>query len=229
MSQLVGQSHASDSTTFFVAIGSPLHQGPTGPPGPTGPQGPTGPIGPLFGVTGPTGLRGATGPQGPTGLPGIPIVGPTGAVGATGSAGVTGGTGFTGATGAQGLVPTALSIGGTITITGTSNVLVGDLQTQGQPDGIYMYIGKCSTNILRTHMCEFLYTSNTISLLCGNNTQEGDVQQRQVNLLSPSNVVSFYRDQNTGTGNWSRMRFETVNTAGTTDNFNFNLYRLSPL
>ena len=228
MSQLVGQSHASDSTTFFVPIGSPLHQGPTGPAGATGPTGPTGPIGALFGVTGPTGLRGATGPTGPVGVAGIPIVGPTGAVGATGAAGVTGGTGPTGATGATGPVPTAIALGGTIPITGSSNVLVGDLQTQGQPDGIYMYVGR-STNILRTHMCEFLYTSNTISLLCGNNTQAGDVSQKQVNLLSPSNAVSFYREQNTSTSNWSRIRFETVNTAGTTDNFNFNLYRLSLL
>lgn len=231
MSQLVGQSHASDATTFFVPVGSPLHQGPTGPTGPQGPTGPTGPQGQAVGITGPTGERGPTGPQGPTGS--TPTSGATGPAGITGPQGVTGpspgATGATGSTGSQGPTPVAALLGGIVPLTGNQDFFVADLQSLAQPAGFYMYVAQCSTNILRTHMCEFMYNSNTISMVNGNNPTINDVNQTQTNLLGPSNFVQFYRAQNTGTGNWSRIRFVTANTAGTTDNYRFNLYRLSTL
>lgn len=231
MSQLVGQSHASDTTTFFVPVGSSLHAGPTGPAGATGPTGPTGPQGQLIGVTGPTGERGATGPTGNPGFtPARGTQGPTGATGSRGPTGATpGATGPVGTTGSQGPAPALALGGGIVPLTGSQDVLVADLQTLAQPAGFYMYVAQCSTNVLRTHMCEFMFNSNTISMLNGNNAGINDVAQTQTNLLGSSNIVQFYRSQNTGTGNWSRIRFNTVNTAGTTDNYRFNLYRLATL
>ena len=229
MSQLVNQSHASDTSTFFVPIGSPLHAGPTGPAGATGPTGPTGPTGALVGITGPTGERGATGPTGPLGFtPARGTPGPTGSAGATGPTGVAGATGPAGATGSAGPAPTAQALGGIVPLTGSQDVLVADLQTLAVPAGFYMYIAQCSTNILRTHMCEFMYNSNTISMLNGNNANINDTAQTQTNLLGGSNFVQFYRAQN-GSGNWARIRFNTANTAGTTDSYRFNLYRLATL
>ena len=231
MSQLVGQSHASETTTFFVPVGSSLHAGPTGPAGATGPTGPTGPQGPLVGITGPTGERGATGPTGNPGFtPSRGAFGPTGATGSRGPTGSTpGATGPAGTVGAKGPVPTAQALGGIVPLTGSQDVLVADLQTIAAPAGFYMYVAQCSTNVLRTHMCEFMYNSNTISMVNGNNPTINDPAQTQTNLLGSSNIVQFYRAQNTGTGNWSRIRFNTVNTAGTTDNYRFNLYRLATL
>ena len=231
MSQLVGQSHASDTSTFFVPVGSPLHAGPTGPAGAAGPTGPTGPQGQLVGITGPTGERGATGPTGTPGFtPARGTPGPAGAAGVTGPTGATpGATGPAGATGAAGPAPAAALLGGIVPLTGSQDVLVSDLQTLSQPPGFYMYVAQCSTNVLRTHMCEFMFNSNTISMLNGNNVGINDIAQTQTNLLGGSNFVQFYRAQNTGTGNWSRIRFNTANTAGTTDNYRFNLYRLATL
>ena len=231
MSQLVGQSHASDGTTFFVPVGSILHAGPTGPAGATGPTGPTGPAGLPVGITGPTGERGATGPTGNIGFtPARGTEGPTGSRGSTGPTGASpGATGPAGATGSQGPAPSGVALGGIVPLTGSQDVLVLDLQTTAQPSGFYMYIAQCSTNILRTHMCEFMYNSNTISMVNGNNVGINDPAQTQTNLLGSSNLVQFYRAQNTGTGNWSRIRFNTVNTAGTTDSYRFNLYRLATL
>lgn len=231
MSQLVGQSHATDGTTFFVPVGSSLHAGPTGPAGATGPTGPTGPQGPLVGITGPTGERGATGPTGNPGFtPSRGAFGPTGATGARGPTGATpGATGPAGTQGAQGPAPALALGGGIVPLTGSQDFLVSDLQTLAQPAGFYMYVAQCSTNVLRTHMCEFMYNSNTISMLNGNNANIDDIAQTQTNLLGSSNYVQFYRAQNTGTGNWSRIRFNTVNTAGTTDSYRFNLYRLATL
>lgn len=230
MSLFVGQSHASDGSTLFVPIGSPLHAGPTGPPGAAGPTGPTGPAGQTIGPTGargPTGAIGQTGPGGDGNVPGP--FGPQGARGPTGATGPAGLTGVAGPPGAAGPAPASVLIGGTVPLTGSSDFLVSDLQTLGQPNGIYMYIAKCTTNILRTHMCQFMFFANTISMINGNNSLVSNPAQKQVNLLSPSNAVIFYRALNTGTGNYSRIRFETINTAGTTDNFNFNLYRISSL
>ncbi len=230
MSLSVGQSHASDSTTFFVPIGSTIHAGPTGPAGAPGPTGPTGPAGQAIGVTGPTGPAGATGLAGPTGLAGVPgPFGPQGIRGATGATGPAGGTGPAGVTGAAGPAPVSAYVGGTVPIVGSGDVLAYDFQTLGAPAGIYLGIAKCTTNILRTHMCQFMFMSNTISMMNGNNAAISNIQQKQVNLLSPSNVVIFYRDINSSTGNYSRLRFQTVNTANTTDNYNFNVYRLSTL
>lgn len=231
MSQLVGQSHANDTQTFFVPITSTLHAGPTGPAGATGPTGPTGPEGRPDGVTGPTGERGPTGPTGISGLtPARGTEGPTGLRGATGFTGATpGATGPTGTLGAAGPAPVAEALGGIVNLTGDQTFLVADLQTLGASPGFYMYVAQCSTNILRTHMCEFLYNSNTISMLSGNNPTANETLQSQINLLGGSNVVTFNRAQNTGTGNWSRIQFSTVNGAGTTDSYRFNLYRLATL
>jgi hypothetical protein len=231
MSQLVGQSHASDSSTFFVPVGSTIHAGPTGPAGATGPTGPTGPAGLPEGITGPTGERGATGPTGNVGFtPARGEFGPTGSAGVTGPTGATpGATGPQGALGSKGPVPAAVTLGGTVNIVGSSNVLVLDMQTTGQSAGFYQYVAQCSTNILRTHICEFMYNSNTVSMVNGNNVGVNDINQTQTNLLGSSNFVQFLRDVNSGTGNYSRIRFNTANTAGTTDTYNFNLYRLSTL
>ena len=231
MSQLVGQSHANDTQTFFVPVGSPLHAGPTGPAGATGPTGPTGPRGLTEGITGPTGERGATGPTGFPGLtPARGLDGPTGAAGTTGPNGATpGATGPAGTLGAKGPVPAAVVSGGTVSITGTSNVLVLDLQTTGQSAGFYTYVARCNTNVLRTHICEFMYISNTISMINGNNALSPNINQTQTNLLGGSNIVQFYRDSNSGTGNYSRIFFNVQNPANTTDTYNFNLYRLATL
>lgn len=237
MSQLSGQAYASDSSPLYVPVDFPLHKGPTGPTGALGPTGPTGPQGQTTGITGPTGERGATGPTGPTGpnTTGPGATGPTGAAGAAGPTGAgTGPTGAAGATGSQGTQPSAASLGGIVSLTGTQDVLVGDLQTQSQPNGIYMYIAQCSTNVLRTHMCEFMFLNNTISMINGNNNialANLDNSQGQVNTLDTagSNQVLFYRSQNTSTSNWSRIRFTTLNSAGTTDSYRFNLYRIAAL
>lgn len=233
MAQLFGSSHASDSQTFFVPIGSPLHAGPTGPAGATGPTGATGPEGLPIGITGPQGPRGQTGATGPAGpTPSVGIVGPQGLQGFAGATGSSpGATGPAGATGSQGPIPLAVAIGGIVPLTGTQDFLVMDLQTTATPPGIYLYVAQCSTNILRTHMCEFMFLNNTVSMINGNNIGQNDITQRQINLLSfdGSTQVSFRRDVNSGTGNYSRIRFETVAPAGITDNFRFNLYRLTTL
>lgn len=233
MSQLFGSSHASDSQTFFVPIGSPLHAGPTGPAGATGPTGATGPEGLPIGITGPQGPRGQTGATGPAGTtPSVGSVGPQGLQGFAGATGSSpGATGSTGPDGSQGPVPVQVVSGGIVPLTGTQDFLVSDLQTTATPSGIYMYVAQCSTNILRTHICEFMFLNNTVSMLSGNNINQNDISQRQINLLSAdgSSQVNFRRDVNTSTGNYSRIRFQTVNPAGSVDNYRFNLYRLTTL
>lgn len=231
MSQLVGQSHASDTQTFFVPVGSPLHAGPTGPRGATGPTGPTGPQGLNVGLPGPTGERGPTGPTGNPGFtPSRGTQGPTGPAGTTGPTGASpGATGPAGATGSKGPAPVSALLGGVVPITGNGDVLVADLQTLGEPAGFYMAVAQCSTNILRTHMCEFMYNSNTVSMVVGNNLNANETLQSQVNTLNDSNAVIFYRALNTSTGNYSRVRFSTANSSGTTDSYRFNIYRLATL
>lgn len=231
MSQLAGQSHATDATPFFVPIGSPFHAGPTGPAGPPGPTGPTGPEGLTVGVTGAVGPQG---PTGPTGLPGTtPTVGPPGPAGAAGAQGATGtspgAVGPAGATGLKGPVPVLVNASAVVPLAGTQNTIAADLQTLAEPNGAYMMIAQCSTNVLRTHICEFQYISNTISLLNGNNLGVANTQQIQNNILSATNLVQFSRQVNPSTSNVSRIQFRTVKPATdtSTDNFTFNLYRLS--
>lgn len=234
MSLFVGSSHASDTQTFFVPIDSPLHAGPQGPPGATGPTGPTGPEGLTTGVTGATGPRGFTGPQGPPGT--SSTIGTTGPAGTQGPQGATGGTGPTGPVGRQGLNgggPVPVSLGGLVPITGSNTILVQDLAIAAQANGIYMLVAQCPTNISRTHMCTFQYLRNCVSMMCGDTQTDNTFQQEQVNLLGGAgatlNSVTFLRDVNTSTGNISRILFRVVNSAGTTDNYRFNLYLLALL
>lgn len=229
MSLLVGQSHATDGNPLFVPIGSPLHRGPTGPAGATGNTGPTGQVGPIIGVTGPIGPRGPTGATGPAGavtIAGQP--GPAGQAGLTGPTGTTPGlTGATGSIGYKGIPPVAVQLGGTVILTGTQSFLVSDLQTTGRPAGLYMFIARCTTNVLRTHMCEFMFLNNTVSMMNGNNMLTANTAQTQTNLLGGTDLVQFERLQNSSTLNYSRIGFNYVNSAGTSDSYIFNLYNLA--
>lgn len=227
MSQLPSDVLANDATPLFVPVGSSLHAGPTGPQGAT--SGATGPTGPAGSTTGPTGPTGDRGPTGPTGFQGFtPARKPAGATGATGPIGPTGsGTvvGATGPTGPTGTRPTAVALGGIQTLTGTQDILVLDFASTGQSAGYYTVIGNCSTNSLRNHICELYWNGTTLQLLLGNNAVP-EVTQRQVNLLNSTDSVAFYRGLN-GSSVYTRLRFNTINTTGSTDTYTFNTYLLS--
>ena len=227
MSQLPSDAFANDSTSLFVPINSSLHRGPTGPQGSAGPTGPTGPAGIEIGFPGPQGPRGATGPTGLQGFtPSRRPAGPTGLQGFTGPAGSGTVTGPTGPQGIQGPVPTAVALGGTQNLTGTQDVLVLDFASTGQSAGYYMVIGNCSTNSLRNHVCELYWNGTTLQLLLGNNPGSTDATQSQTNILNGTNNVKFYRALN-GSSVYTRLRFTTTNTTGTTDTYTFNTYLLS--
>ena len=222
-------SFAADSVPYFVPIGSSLHRGPTGPQGPTtGATGPTGPAGIEIGFTGPTGPTGITGPTGAAGNNAIVgITGPTGARGATGPSGTaTGPTGPQGFTGPQPPEPRASSLGGINTLTGTQDVVVLDFLSTGKAPGYYMVQANCSNNSLRNHICHLYWNGTTIQLLLGNNAGSTDPTQKQTNILNGTDSVAFYRALN-GSSVYTRLRFNTVNTAGTTDTYTFNVYLLS--
>lgn len=227
---LPSDAFANDSTPMYVPVSSAiLHIGPTGPAaGSTGPTGPTGPTGIAVGFTGPTGQRGATGPTGPLGFtPARRPAGPAGAAGATGASGSgTGPTGATGPAGAQGPKPTASSIGGTQTLTGTQDILVLDFASTGRPAGYYFVQGNCTTNALRNNICHVYWNGTTLQLMLGGNNTSTDPTQRQTSTLNLSDSTAFYRGLN-GSSVYTRLRFVTTNSTGTTDTYNFNVYLLS--
>jgi hypothetical protein len=131
-----GATGPTGATGVIGATGLTGYTGPTGYTGYTGPTGYTGytgytgPTG-YTGYTGPTGLQGIqgeTGPTGPTGYTGYTgETGPTGPTGYTGYTGETGPTGYTGYTGPQG-IPTTITAGSNISITGTASAPVVNLQ-----------------------------------------------------------------------------------------------------
>jgi len=220
---------ANDSSPMYVPIGSVLHRGPQGPTGPTnGPTGPTGPAGIESGPTGPTGPRGATGVTGPTGTAAtVGSTGPTGAAGFQGATGTgTGPTGITGPTGAQPPEPRPVVQGGTQTLTGTQDVLVLDFASTGQPAGFYCVQGNCSNNSLRNHVCEVYWNGTTLQLMLGGNEGVQNATQTQTNILNSTDSVVFYRALN-GSSVYTRLRFTTTNTTGSTDTYNFVVYLLS--
>lgn len=220
---------ANDASPMYIPIGSTLHSGATGPTGPTsGATGPTGPAGNAQGSTGPTGPIGATGPTGASGNPAVAgVTGPTGAAGATGATGSgTGATGPAGATGAAGPKPAASSISGIVNLTGTQSVVVLDFQSTGATPGYYLCQADSSTNSLRNHICHLYWNGTTVQLMLGGNLGSTDVTQRQVNILNTTDSVAFYRGVN-GSGVYTRLYFDTINSAGTTDTYRFVEYLLS--
>ena len=227
---LPSDAFANDSTPMYVPVSSAiLHIGPTGPAaGSSGPTGPTGPTGAAVGFTGATGPRGATGPTGNPGFtPARRPAGPAGPAGATGTSGSgTGPTGATGPAGAQGPKPTASSLGGTQTLTGTQDIVVLDFASTGKPAGYYFVQGNCSTNALRNNICHVYWNGTTLQLMLGGNQGSTDVTQKQTSPLNASDSTAFYRGLN-GSSVYTRLRFVTTNTTGTTDTYTFNVYLLS--
>ena len=221
---------ANDATPMYVPVSDVIfHRGPTGPAaGSSGPTGPTGPTGLEIGITGPTGERGATGPTGPLGFtPARRPAGPQGIPGPTGaSASGTGPTGPTGFQGAQGVKPTASSLGGIQTLTGTQDILVLDFASTGKSAGYYFVEGNCSTNALRNNICHVYWNGTTLQMLLGGNNGSTDVTQKQTSPLNLSDSTAFYRALN-GSSVYTRLRFVTANTTGSTDSYTFNVYLLS--
>jgi hypothetical protein len=101
-----------------------------------------------------------------------------------------------------------------------------DFLSTGTPPGFYCVQGNCANNSLRNHICELYWNGTTLQLMVGGNEGVQNATQTQTNILNPTDSVAFYRGLN-GSSVYTRLRFTTTNTTGSTDTYNFVVYLLS--